>query len=48
MKIEKVKYLDSEINIPILDDDEIEENIELDDTIDLTPIIENIGDSKNE
>lgn len=48
MRIEKVKYLDKEIELPILDDDEIEENIDLDTTIDLTKTIEKIGELDNE
>lgn len=48
MRIEKVKYLDKEIELPILDDDEIEENIDLDTTIDLTKTVEKIGELDNE
>lgn len=38
MKIEKLRYKDGFINVPVFDEDEIEQNTneDLDDTIDLT------------
>lgn len=48
MKIEKWKYKGEEIEIPILDEDEIEKNESLDDlekTIDLSEVIYNIGEN---
>lgn len=47
MKIEKWKYRDTEIEIPILEEDEIEKNENLDDlenTIDLSKVVESIGE----
>lgn len=51
MKIEKWKYKNTEIEIPILDEDEIEKNENLDDlenTIDLSEVLYNIGEEENE
>ena len=48
MKIEKWKYRDTEIEIPILDDDEIEKNEDLtnfEKTIDLSEIVYDIGEN---
>lgn len=47
MKIEKWKYKDTEVEIPILEEDEIEKNENLDDlenTIDLSNIVNDIGE----
>ena len=47
MKIEKWKYRDTEIEIHILEEDEIEKNENLDDletTIDLSKVVESIGE----
>ena len=47
MKIEKWIYKGKEVEIPILEENEIEtnEDIELDQTKDLTKELENIGDN---
>lgn len=50
MRIEKWKYKDEEIEVPLLEKDEIETNevIEnLEDTIDLTKTLENIEDEND-
>ena len=49
MKLEKWKYNGEEIDIPILDDEEIETNDteDLEDTLDLTQTLHDLGD-KNE
>lgn len=51
MKIEKWKYNDTEIEIPILEDDEIEKNEDfetIENTIDLSEVLYNIGEEENE
>lgn len=51
MKIEKWKYNNQEIDVPILDEDEIETNEdieELEKTIDLTAISEVIGENREQ
>ena len=48
MKIETLKYGDKEIKVPILSDEEIKENEkfeDLEDTIDLTNVVQKIGEN---
>ena len=49
MKIEKWKYKGEEVEVPILEDDEIEENLQvqedLEKTIDLSETLKVLGDS---
>lgn len=48
MKIEKWKYNDTEIDVPVFEDDEIEKNEDieyLEITKDLTEVLEKLGDT---
>ena len=50
MRIEKWKYKDTEIEVPILEEDEIEKNEDIDElekTLDLTETLTNIGENND-